>query len=75
MGSGRVPLEFSIGTVVVVSPVILGVSSLLDDQFSLGRIRVPIVVKGSAPWHKWKLEAHSFSLENFMLKNHRVSEG
>ena len=75
MGSGRVPLEFSIGTVVVVSPVILGVSSLLDDQLSLGRIRVCIVVKESAQGHRWKLEASSFSLEIFMLKNHRISEG
>lgn len=35
VGSGQVPVGSGIGAVVVVSPVILGVTALLGDKLSL----------------------------------------
>ena len=40
VGSLHVPLGQGIGSTVVVSTVILGVSALLGDQLSLGRIYI-----------------------------------
>lgn len=40
LGSGRFPLGPGIGALVVVSAVILGVSVLLGDQVSPGKIGV-----------------------------------
>ena len=40
LGPGQVPLGPVIGPVLVVSPVSLGVSTLLGDQFSLGGVGV-----------------------------------